>query len=121
LAAARHQVTGVRTLAGATVAARGPARVVTATGNPEAVAASAREAGFAPVTLAAYRDHHWFGAAEARRERAAAAGATLLLTAKDAVRWPAAAGADGVAVLEVAWRWRAGGERVERLVFEGED
>ena len=121
LAAARHEVTGVRTLAGATLAARGPARVVTATGNPEAVAASAREAGFAPVTLAAYRDHHWFTAAEARRERAAAAGAALLLTAKDAVRWPAAAGADGVAVLEVAWRWRAGGERVERLVFEGED
>src|SRR5206468_7213013 len=88
VAAARHVVDGVRDLAGAPLAARGAARVLTATGNPEAVAASAREAGFAPVTLAAWRDHHWWSVAEAAREHAAAATGTLLLSRKDAVRWP---------------------------------
>jgi len=118
VAAARHAVRGVRDLDGHPLAARGRARVVTATGNPRAVAASAREAGFEPVTLAAYRDHHWFSPGEARREHAAAAGGTLLLSAKDAVRWPAAAPRDGVAVLEVGWEWVAGGETVERMVWE---
>lgn len=114
-AAGRHRVTAVRGAGGEASTARGPARVVTATGNPEAVAASAREAGFAPVTLSAYRDHHWFRAEEARREVAAAAGGTLLLTAKDAVRWPIPRG--GAAVLEVDWEWVQGGDVVEEALF----
>jgi tetraacyldisaccharide-1-P 4'-kinase len=101
-----------------TVPAAGPARVVTATGNPEAVAASAREAGFDPVTLSAYRDHHWFSEREARRELEAARGATLVLTAKDAVRWPAGNG--GHVVLEVAWEWLLGGDEAERLALSRE-
>lgn len=117
LAAARHRVTGVRGPAGEPREARGPAHVVTATGNPGAVAASAREAGFGPVTVAAYRDHHWFTAAEAAREAAAAGGGTLLVTAKDAVRWPAPAGGPRPCVLEVAWEWVTGGDAVERHVF----
>jgi tetraacyldisaccharide 4'-kinase len=120
VAAARHVVDGVRDLAGAPVKARGPARVVTATGNPAAVAASAREAGFAPVVLSAYRDHHWFTVAEASREHAAARPGTLLLTAKDAVRWPAGAPCEGVAVLGTRWAWVSGGEEVERRVWEAE-
>ena len=92
--------------------------MVTATGNPEAVAASAREAGFAPVTLSAYRDHHWFRQEEAHQELAAAAGGTLLLTAKDAVRWPI--GREGTAVLEVAWEWVIGGDLVESLALDRE-
>lgn len=120
LAAARHEPAGVVTLAGAPVLAVGLARVLTATGNPQAVAASAREAGFGPVTLAAYRDHHWFTLAEARREHAAAQGGVLLLSAKDAVRWPSAAPRDGVAVLGTRWRWVTGGDAVERLVVEGD-
>lgn len=124
-AAGRHEIAGVTSLSGAAREARGPAHVVTATGNPGAVEASAREAGFAPVTASAYRDHHWFSAAEAVRERAraAAAGATLLLTAKDAVRWPAPADAtsEAAAVLHVRWRWLAGGEAVERWVIHGEE
>jgi tetraacyldisaccharide 4'-kinase len=120
VAAARHAVAGVRTLAGESLAAGGPARVLTATGNPRAVAASAREAGYDPVTLVARRDHHWFGRGEAIAEARAARGGTLLLTAKDAVRWPDGAPVDGVAVLETAWRWLAGGDRVERLVREDE-
>ena len=118
VAAARHAVAGVRGLDGGAHAARGAARVLTATGNPEAVAASAREAGFAPVTLVARRDHHWFSREEATRERRAAAGGTLLLTAKDAVRWPEGAPRDGVAVLETAWQWVRGGDVAERMVRE---
>ena len=116
LAAARHVPDGVRDLDGRSCAGSGAARVLTATGNPEAVAASAREAGFAPVTLAAYRDHHWFTLAEATREHALAQGGCLLLTAKDAVRWPVDAPRDRVAVLGTRWQWVCGGDSVERLV-----
>jgi len=114
-------VAGVRDLAGAPVAARGAARVLTATGNPAAVAASAAEAGFAPVTLAGYRDHHWFTPAEARREHGLARGGTLLLSAKDAVRWPEGAPRDGVAVLETRWEWVRHGEDAERLVWDRDE
>ncbi len=120
LAAARHEPDGVRALDGATIIAQGAARVLTATGNPDAVAASAREVGFSPVTLAAYRDHHWFSLAEARREHAAAQGGVLLLSAKDAVRWPEGAPRDRVAVLGTRWRWVSGGDEAERLVREGD-
>ncbi len=116
VAAARHEPAGVRTLDGAAVAARGAARVLTATGNPAAVERSAGEAGFGPVTLAAYRDHHWFTRGEAEREHALAGAGTLLLTAKDAVRWPAGAPRERVAVLETRWRWVTGGEEAERRV-----
>ncbi len=124
-AAGRHEIADVAAPDGAPWPERGAAHVVTATGNPDAVAASAREAGFDPVTTAAYRDHHWFTPAEAARERsrAAAAGATVLLTAKDAVRWPAPAAGESVrtAVLHVRWRWLAGGDVVERWVIHGEE
>lgn len=116
VAAARHEPAGVRTLEGADFSARGEARVLTATGNPAAVERSAAEAGFGPVTLAAYRDHHWFTRAEAEREHARAGAGTLLLTAKDAVRWPAGAPRERVAVLETRWRWVAGGDEAERRV-----
>lgn len=118
VAAARHAVAGVRTLDGEAHAASGPARVLTATGNPDAVAASAAEAGFAPVTLSVRRDHHWFTREDAAAEVAAARGGTLLLSAKDAVRWPEGAPRDSIAVLDVAWQWVAGGAQVERLVRE---
>jgi tetraacyldisaccharide 4'-kinase len=120
LAAGRHRVRGVRGLDGAARAAGGRAHVVTATGNPGAVSATATEAGYEVVALSAYRDHHWFTPSEARveRTRAATSGATLLLTAKDAVRWPERD--PDVAVLEIEWAWVANGERIERLVL-GED
>ena len=121
VAAARHAVAGVRALSGRALEPHGACRVVTATGNPGAVAASATEAGYAPVTLAAYRDHHWFTLAEARREHHAAGGATLLLTAKDAVRWPERAPRDGVAVLETRWEWVRHGEAAERLIWDRDE
>jgi hypothetical protein len=43
----------------------------------------------------------------------------LLLTAKDAVRWPAAAQSARVAVLDVAWEWVSGGDGVLAAVFAG--
>lgn len=116
-AAGRHQIRGVRTLTGAPVPG-GRVRVVTATGHPQAVSASAREAGLEVTGEGHYRDHHWFTRAEAEheRERARADRAVVLLTAKDAVRWPLAP-ADDVWVLEVAWRWVHGGDAVERRVL----
>jgi tetraacyldisaccharide 4'-kinase len=121
LAAGRHRVAGVRGVDGAPRAAAGPARVVTGTGNPGAVARSVAEAGFEPVTLSAYRDHHWFTPREARDElgRARAAGAALVLTAKDAVRWPPGVADHAPTVVEVAWEWVSGGDEVERLVLGG--
>jgi len=117
-AAGRHRLAGVRDLAGAERPERGRAHLVTATGNPGAVEASASEAGFEPVTVSAYRDHHWFGADEARRELARAGDGVLLLTRKDAVRWPAVAAEPRVRVLDVEWEWVCGGAAVEDLVFE---
>jgi tetraacyldisaccharide-1-P 4'-kinase len=110
-------VTGVRALDGRVVPVGGRVRVVTATGHPRAVAASATEHGFEVTSLSAYRDHHWFTDAETRaeRERAGREGARVLLTAKDAVRWPAPDPA--VCVLEVGWAWVTGGESVERAVL----
>jgi tetraacyldisaccharide 4'-kinase len=118
LAAGRHRLTGVRGLDGSAPRREGAAVVVTATGNPGAVVKTAAESGYAPVRLAAYRDHHWFTDAEvaAERARAQAAGETLLITDKDAVRWPVAAQA-GVGVLAVEWQWIEGGDAVESLVF----
>jgi tetraacyldisaccharide 4'-kinase len=116
LGRASHRVVGVRA-EGAAPRMAHRAWLVTATGNPAAVEASAREAGLELAGASVYRDHHWFSDTEARREaaRATAAGAFLLLTAKDAVRWPAAGGP--AAVLEVAWRWHEGGEAIERMVL----
>jgi tetraacyldisaccharide-1-P 4'-kinase len=70
------------------------------------------------VRCSSYRDHHWFDAAEAERELAKARdeGATLLLTAKDAVRWPTPD--PRVAVLEVEWEWLAGGASLEARMRE---
>ena len=94
-------------------------RVVTGTGNPESVAASAREAGLEVVALSAYRDHHWFSTREARGEleQARRAGAAVLLTAKDAVRWRQPADPTPVLILKVTWEWVTGGAAVERLVL----
>ncbi|MFN8588108.1 MAG: tetraacyldisaccharide 4'-kinase [Candidatus Eisenbacteria bacterium] len=114
---ARHRATAVVDLAGRRCGAHGPARVLTATGNAAAVARSVQEAGFGPVTLSAWRDHHWWSADEARREVAAAGEGTLVLTRKDAVRWPLAPGEGRVAVLDVAWEWVSGGDAIERHVF----
>jgi len=120
-AAGRHQVRGMVRLTGEPLGGSAPrrVRVVTATGNPEAVAASARESGAEVVAVSAYRDHHWFTAAEAARERAQAdaEGAALLVTAKDAVRWPTPGTSEGPFVLEVGWRWLAGGEEVEAMAL----
>lgn len=119
-AAGRHRLTGVTDTTGTPVAARGPALVVTGTGHPRGVERTALEAGFAPVRVAAYRDHHWFRETQARAElaRAADTGATLVTTAKDAVRWPLSGA--GVAVLRVEWEWLFGGDELLRAVLQEE-
>ncbi|HEY6194223.1 MAG TPA: hypothetical protein VI504_04205, partial [Candidatus Eisenbacteria bacterium] len=67
-----------------------------------------------------WRDHHWWSIPEAAREHAAAAPGTLLLSAKDAVRWPPGAPRERVAVLGTRWEWVSGGTEVERRVWEPE-
>lgn len=117
-AAGRHEVTRVVRAGGEAVSAGSPVWVLTATGNPAAVADSASEAGLEVRGRTFLRDHHWFRREEIAEARGAAAraGALLLVTAKDAVRWPAGEAAD-FAVLEVGWRWLAGGDDVERAVL----
>lgn len=119
LAAGRHRVTGVRALAGGAVPAGVGVHVVSATGNPRAVEASAREAGLRIEETRAWRDHHWFTPAEAAAALARARGTDgwVLLTAKDAVRWPAGTARERVAVLEVEWEWVRGGEAVEGMAL----
>jgi len=124
IAAARHRVEGVRRLDGGPApAAAGPAVVVTGTGNPRAVETSAREAGFGPTELVTYRDHHWFTRAEAERElgRARRRNAALVLSAKDAVRWPGEVADARIVIVEIAWQWVSEGEAVERAVFRDEE
>jgi tetraacyldisaccharide 4'-kinase len=120
-ATARHRVRGVAWRGSESVARR--VRVVTATGHPEGVAASAREIGLEVTGVAAYRDHHWFSPDEIANERARAKreNSALLLTAKDAVRWPRPDGSVNEGVLEVDWEWVTGGEAVERAVFGEEE
>ncbi len=120
LAAGRHRVRDVVPLnAGEAPPATRRVRVVTGTGNPQAVAATAREAGLEVVSLASYRDHHWFSAGEAARELDAARreDAAVLLTAKDAVRWRRQPHAGPVWVLRVDWEWVRGGDAVEQRVL----
>jgi tetraacyldisaccharide 4'-kinase len=123
VAAARHEIASVRWLDGGECAERGTGVVVSATGNPEAVRASAAEAGFEPLTLARFRDHHWFTAAEARRwhARARARGGRVILSPKDAVRWPEGAPRDHVVVLEPRWAWVRNGDAAEALVWDREE
>ncbi|HEY3216526.1 MAG TPA: tetraacyldisaccharide 4'-kinase [Candidatus Eisenbacteria bacterium] len=118
-AAARHRPSGLATLEGTPLSDLTRVRVVSGTGHPAAVAATAREAGLEVVETAAYRDHHWFTAEQARREltRARASGSTVLITAKDAMRWPLTERRAEVAVLEVEWQWVQGGPEVESRVF----
>jgi tetraacyldisaccharide 4'-kinase len=120
LAAGRHVVRGLSTLRPwDTLPDTRCARVVTGTGNPEAVAASAREAGLEVTALARYRDHHWFTPGEVRHELAEARRerAVVVLTAKDAVRWEQPPDLEAPLVLEVDWAWVTGGEAVEAAVL----
>jgi tetraacyldisaccharide 4'-kinase len=120
LAAGRHRVLDVVSLHGEDDRpASRRVRVVTGTGNPEAVAATAGEAGLEVVSSSTYRDHHWFSGGEMRRELDAARRdhAAVLLTAKDAVRWRRGSDSTSVLVLRVAWEWVRGGDQVERLVL----
>ncbi|MBI1799408.1 MAG: tetraacyldisaccharide 4'-kinase [Candidatus Eisenbacteria bacterium] len=119
LAAGRHALVGFRALDGGRVAAPSRVRVVTATGNPAAVSRTASEAGCEVASASVYRDHHWFTPAEARSELDLADRdrSEIVISAKDAVRWPLSD--PRVRVMDVTWQWVCGGEDVERRVFAG--
>ncbi|HTM58465.1 MAG TPA: tetraacyldisaccharide 4'-kinase [Candidatus Udaeobacter sp.] len=118
IAAGRHALQGFRGLDGAASSRPDRVWIVTGTGNPDSVSRTATEAGCEVVGATVFRDHHWFRPREidAVRARADRERATLLTTAKDAVRWPARA--DGTRVMEVAWQWVRGGEEAERRMLE---
>ena len=84
-------------------------------GRPDKFFASLREAGAIVVKTAAFRDHHPYTEADATRlrERAAAVGATLVTTPKDAVRLPPSlAMATRAAGVRLAWDDAASVERL---------
>lgn len=120
-AAGRHRLVGFSDLSGAPVPVPPACHLVTATGNPSAVRRTAEEGGVDVGSHGIYRDHHWFTPDEIRRdlERARGAGYPVLVTQKDAVRWPADAPRDGVVVIRVEWEWVSGGEAVQSAMREG--
>lgn len=115
-AAGRHAIIGVRSRGGEVAPPGTRVWIVTATGNPQAVEHSALEAGLDVAGMSRYRDHHWFrpGEMSAERARAGRAGAQVLVTSKDAVRWPDAD--RDVLVLEVEWQWLAGQSAIESAI-----
>jgi tetraacyldisaccharide 4'-kinase len=112
VAIARLTLTGLSGLRSGTAvplsALRGQ-RIVAAAGiaDPESFAVQVRASG-ATVQLAAYQDHHEYGAQDVARLVQVAAGAGyLVVTEKDAVKlrsvWPSDAPEPLVAVM--AWTW----------------
>jgi tetraacyldisaccharide 4'-kinase len=86
---------------------------VAALASPKPFFAALREVG-ATVEEAAYADHHPFAAADARRIEAQAAGRTIVMTRKDAVKLrPLLGPSTDAAVLEQAVRIEAGGEALD--------
>ena len=75
--------------------------------------------GVEVVQRTAWRDHAWTTSSQRAdlMDKARAAGAeALLITAKDAVKWPR--GEDGLPVLvpELQWKWDAGNERLDAFL-----
>ncbi len=112
VAMARLELTGLvgmRSGAAVALAALRGQRIIAAAGiaDPESFAVQVRASG-ATVQLAAYQDHHEYGAADVARLVQVAAGAGyLVITEKDAVKlrsvWPADGPEPLVAVM--AWIW----------------
>jgi tetraacyldisaccharide 4'-kinase len=88
------------------VTVSGPVLAFAGIGRPEKFAETLRAAGVAVAGLRGFADHHRYRPAEIRalHAEAAALGATLATTPKDAVRLPAALRA-GIAVVGVALDW----------------
>lgn len=84
----------------------GPVLAFAGIGRPAKFAETLRAAGVAVVGLRGFPDHHRYSAAELRtlRDEAAALGARLVTTPKDAVRLPAALRGE-IAVVGVALEW----------------
>lgn len=109
-------LSGMRSGTAIPLAALRGQRIIAAAGiaDPESFAVQLRASG-ATVQLAAYQDHHEYGAEDVARLVQAAAGAGyLVVTEKDAVKlrsvWPADAPEPLVAVM--AWTWERNGEAV---------
>lgn len=111
---------GLRPLSGEDPGAPPASPVVVATGvaRPTSVAEGVRSLGVEVASLEAFPDHHDFTGAEVRALLRRAAGRTLVVTEKDAVkleRLPEAAGGD-IRVLEQELVWEEGRSALEALV-----
>ncbi len=119
VAVARLTLTGLSGMRSGTSAPLGALRgqrIIVAAGiaDPESFAVQVRASG-ATVQLAAYQDHHEYGAEDvARLVQAAAKAGYLVITEKDAVKlrsvWPADGPEPLVAVM--AWTWERNGAAV---------
>jgi tetraacyldisaccharide 4'-kinase len=88
------------------VGVAGPVLAFAGIGRPEKFAETLRAAGVAVAGLRGFPDHHRYSAAELRAlcDEAAALGARLVTTPKDAVRLPAALRGE-IGVVGVALEW----------------
>jgi tetraacyldisaccharide 4'-kinase len=107
-----------QTLAGEPAEApKGPLLVVTAIAKPEAFRDNVAEVTGADVELAWYADHHEYTADEVREIRSRAGGRTLVVTAKDAVKFQAFSDLlPDTRVLAQEVRWEAEQDRLCALV-----
>jgi len=102
---ARRRAIGAAHLDGSAAELPRRALLVSAIARPERFAADARALGCQVIAHRALRDHHRFDLQEIEafaREAQALGAEALLTTAKDAVRWPAAATAVPTRVLRIA-------------------
>lgn len=87
--------------------------------EPESFWQQLDQAGVRVARRLTFADHHRYGPADVRRIRREAGGEAVLMTLKDAVKLGPLLGGDTdihVALQEVVWE--AGGEQIERLLFE---
>ena len=98
---------------------RGPVLAVAAVARPEAFRAAVEERSGEPVELLAFADHHEYTAGDARKIARRAAGRTVVVTEKDAVKLVPHRGVlGGVRVMsqELGWDW--GQEAIGSLLDE---
>ena len=109
---------GWRTLSGeAAPEPAGPTLTVVGVARPEAVANQVRAATGAETELVALADHQAYGPRDVERMRSLAAGRTVVVTEKDAVKLQEYRSMlDPVRVLTQELRWEAGEEAVIDLV-----
>ena len=98
---------------------RGPMLAVAAVARPEAFRADVEERSGEPVELLAFADHHEYTASDTRKIARRAAGRTVVVTEKDAVKLvPHGDALGGARVISQELRWDWGQEAIGTLLDE---